>query len=64
MRTTDIVNNTNNTSIALFVDDVEGGCLVECSSCKNEVISIEKSGEKLNCSKCGKELLYPSYASW
>lgn len=46
---------------ALFVDDVDGGTIIECSSCESKFIITELPCE---CVWCGALLEYPEGASW
>lgn len=56
---------SENSTPGFFAGDLpDGDMLIECQSCKTEVISSEDWGEPLVCTGCQKEIHYPKGAEW
>jgi len=54
-------------TLAWFVDDVIGGCLIECGNCgHNYVQPFNPKGYDTAeyCPECKSEVLYPGWSSW
>jgi len=63
MRSTKGANRKGKT-LALFVDDTFGGSIIQCYVCNHQQEDRSEFGTVTRCEGCGKELLYPEWASW